>query len=90
MRTGKPFLQRSFLLLTWIIALAACSDGSDKLPRPDYAPEMLGPFAVGHSAFTAVDVERGNRMLAVEVWYPVDPEDRQDSPRTSYPLSARR
>ena len=48
---------------------------------------MTGPFGVGHSAFTAIDPQRENRSLAVDVWYPVDDEDRGDSAPTSYELA---
>jgi len=77
-----------FLTLSLVIGLSACSDSSDQTPQPVPAPDMLGPLGVGHSAFTAIDPLRDNRMLAVEVWYPVDAEDRQESPLTSYPLAA--
>jgi len=40
-------------------------------PPPD--PSTTGPWAVGHMAFPAVDADRGDRTLAVELWYPVDP-----------------
>ena len=90
MKNRARLLLHIFLALGLIIGLAACSDSSDQVPPPAPAPEpdSLGLFGVGHSAFTAIDPLRGNRMLPVEVWYPVDPEDRQDSPRTSYPLAA--
>ncbi|MEZ5504276.1 MAG: alpha/beta hydrolase [Halioglobus sp.] len=48
---------------------------------------MLGKFGVGHASFTAIDAMRDNRSLLVDVWYPVDPEDRQESPLTNYPLA---
>lgn len=74
------------LLICLITGLAACSDGSDRLLAPAAAPDMPGPFAVGHSSFTAIDVLRDNRVLPVEVWYPAAPEDAGDGPLTSYPL----
>jgi predicted dienelactone hydrolase len=37
-------------------------------------------------SFTAVDARRDDRPLLVDVWYPVDEEDAQDSPRVKYPL----
>ncbi|MGB1139982.1 MAG: alpha/beta hydrolase family protein [Halioglobus sp.] len=58
------------------------------MTAPEFAPDAAGPFGVGHSSFTAIDAVRDNRTLAVEVWYPVDPADRRDEPRTSYPLAA--
>ena len=39
------------------------------------APDALGPWAVGHTAFEIVDSERDDRPLPIEVWYPADPED---------------
>jgi len=51
------------------------------------APDAPGPFGVGHSSFTAIDARRDNRTLEVEVWYPVDPDDRRNSPLTTYPLA---
>ena len=77
----------TFLFLCFITGLAACGDSSDKLIEPTNAPDMPGPFAVGHNSFTAIDPLRANRMLAVEVWYPVAAEDAQDAPLTIYPLA---
>jgi predicted dienelactone hydrolase len=90
MKNSTDLLFRIFLVLGVIIGVAACSDSSnqspDPTPAPAPAPDLYGPFGVGHSVFTAIDPLRGNRMLAVEMWYPVDEEDRQESPRTSYAL----
>ena len=72
-----------FLLVARIIACAA-----DDSEQPVEAPDQLGAFGVGHTTFTPVDDIRDNRSLLVDVWYPVDPEDVQDSPRTKYPLAA--
>lgn len=55
--------------------------------EPAAAPDTPGPFGVGHTSFTAIDALRDNRMLEVEVWYPVDADDRRDSPLTTYPLA---
>jgi len=38
-------------------------------------PDELGPWAVGHTAFTAIDTARDDRELPLDLWYPVDPED---------------
>jgi len=48
---------------------------------------MQGSFGVGHTSFTAIDVMRDNRTLRVDAWYPVDGENWQESPQTSYPLT---
>ncbi|MDX1733431.1 MAG: CocE/NonD family hydrolase [Halioglobus sp.] len=74
------------LSLVLVAGLGACGDGVDRLLPPPAAPDMPGPFDVGHSSFTAIDPLRDNRMLAVEVWYPVDAAQRQDAPLTRYPL----
>lgn len=75
-------------LFCFTSALTACSDGSDNPRQPLAAPDMLGPFGVGHTSFTAIDALRVNRSLLVDVWYPVDARDRLDSPLTIYPLAA--
>lgn len=87
-RARRPVSPTFFVCLAFVLTLAACSDSSDNAVPPEFAPDMLGSFGVGHRSFTAIDFERANRMLAVDIWYPVDPEDRRDSPRTSYPLAA--
>lgn len=46
-------------------------------------PRELGPFAVGHTVFDAVDPSRGDRRLRTEVWYPGDP-DRIEGDETFY------
>jgi predicted dienelactone hydrolase len=80
-------LLRIFPVVCFITGLAACGDSSDQLLEPANAPDMPGPFAVGHNSFTAIDPLRANRMLPVEVWYPVAAENAQDAPLTSYPLA---
>lgn len=41
------------------------------------APTDLGPFAVGHTVFDAVDAARNDRNLRVEMWYPADAENAE-------------
>ncbi|MCP5056786.1 MAG: hypothetical protein GY937_08700 [bacterium] len=65
------------------LSASAFSRGGDRGPAP--APDELGPYGVGHSAFVAVDSDRGDRALPVEIWYPVDPEDA-GGPQTFYEL----
>jgi predicted dienelactone hydrolase len=74
--------------------LMACSDGSDgmadamgpPLSEPVEKAYTFGSWAVGHQRLEAIDVNRGNRQLPYDVWYPVDAEDAMDEPRTVYPL----
>ena len=75
------------LLLLFVLAgaIGACGGGD---PEPVDAPDLLGPFAVGHTSFTPVDASRDDRSLLVDVWYPIDAEDVQDAPRTTYDLAA--
>ena len=75
------------LLLT-VFAMVCGACGTDTDSGPVDRPDELGPFGVGHLAFTAEDASRGDRSLLMDVWYPVDTADWQDSPRTSYPLMA--
>lgn len=75
------------LLVSLLVAavVASCGDDDDA-GRTVANPAMLGSFAVGHAAFTAVDETRDDRRLPVNVWYPVDGEDGQGFPPTAYPL----
>ncbi len=67
--------------ITAVLAATACgSDPEGIFPSsedsaPLYAPDQVGPYAVGRTAFTIVDPDRGGRELPVDAWYPVDPED---------------
>ncbi len=78
---------RSFLLASLVSLLIACSGATstENTARVD-APDALGPRAVGHSSFTAVDAARADRALPVDVWYPVDDEDAADAPLAEYLL----
>ncbi len=78
MKSPLYFLLHNSLAIALLIALSACSDSSDQSPQPAPAPDILGPLGVGHNSFTAIDPLRDNRMLTVEVWYPVDAEDSQE------------
>lgn len=90
MKHSTNLVLRFLLVIGLSIGVAACSDTSNQTPNPTAAsapaPDAYGPFGVGQSVFTAIDPLRGNRMLAVQMWYPVDEEDRKESPRTSYAL----
>ena len=61
--------------------------GPDVTVEPVAAPAGLGPHAVGHDSFTAIDSSRDDRSILVDLWYPVDPEDAKSTPVTSYPLA---
>ena len=74
------------LLLLLVAGISACAD--DDSEQPVDAPDQLGQFGVGHTTFTPVDASRDNRSLLIDVWYPVDAKDVQDSPPTKYPLAA--
>ena len=81
-------LRWPLLLCALLLGLlpAACGSDDDSAPgspagnEPFYAPDDLGPFAVGRSTFTIVDADRGDRELPVDVWYPVDPEEATGAP----------
>ena len=64
------------------------TDDSVVASRPDIAsPDELGAFDVGHTSFIAVDADRGDRSLPVDVWYPVDPGTAGAAEPTSLPLA---
>ncbi len=50
-------------------------------------PDELGAFEVGHTSFIAVDVDRGDRSIPVDLWYPVDPGTAGAAEQTSLPLA---
>lgn len=72
---------------------AATPDASDApdahSPTPPDVdpPDQLGPYAVGHTSYTATDPQRDDRQIKVDVWYPVTPGDEADADRTEYPLA---
>ena len=80
-----PSTIRAFFLVALVTALIACGDSSSS--PADGSPDGIGPFGVGHLSFSVVDSARGDRPLLVDAWYPVDPADSQESPRTEYPLA---
>ncbi|NNE20628.1 MAG: alpha/beta fold hydrolase [Myxococcales bacterium] len=78
---------RSLFLAALVSLLVACSGStSTGNTAPIDAPDALGPNAVGHSSFTAIDSARAGRSLLVDVWYPIDDEDAADSPVAEYLL----
>jgi predicted dienelactone hydrolase len=72
------------LLALLITGLVACGGGTSY--QPVDPPDELGAFAVGHMSFTVTDAAREDRPLLVDIWYPVDAADAQDTPKTIYPL----
>lgn len=84
----KSLFQAISFVCVFAATLLACSDSSDQRAAPIDVPDRLGTFGVGHTSFTAIDAMRDNRSLLVDVWYPVDPGDREELPATSYPLAA--
>ena len=76
-------ITRFVVWLATAVLVASCGDGADV-----EAPDALGPYAVGHTVFTAVDAARDDRQLLVDVWYPVDEADAATEPRTEYPLAS--
>jgi predicted dienelactone hydrolase len=87
-------------LVSLLLSVMACSDGNGgggtvltqivepELVEPDQVADEFGPFAVGHQRLVAIDVNRDNRSLPYDVWYPVDADDAAEEPKTIYPLQA--
>lgn len=55
-------------------------------PPPADAPDELGPVAVGYTQLTAVDPERDDRTLLVDVWYPAGEFDEAAAAPAGYLL----
>lgn len=82
-----PLNRRAPLFAFLAVCLVACSDSSPSMTNQLVdPPDALGSFAVGHASFTVADDARDDRSLLVDVWYPVDDGDAQDSPLTEYLL----
>jgi predicted dienelactone hydrolase len=72
---------RPFPLAALVLFVAALAASSAHAGRYRYAdPTELGPYGVGHAVFDTSDPARADRMLRVEVWYPVDPADAVGEP----------
>ncbi len=78
------FVDKRRLVFAAAVLLASCGGGGASVDAPD----ALGPFAVSHTMFTAVDAARDDRTLRIDVWYPVDDADAKSSPRSEYPLQS--
>ena len=89
-----PVMRLGTFILLMTAFLSGCSDGSDDgaiamalpLLEPEEKAATFGSWAVGHQRLEAIDVNRGNRQLPYDVWYPVDVADAVNEPRTIYPL----
>ena len=68
-----------FFLIFMATTINACKEVASD-------PSVFGPWSVGHMVFDAVDENREDRTLRVDVWYPVDAEDSVEGPLTIYPL----
>lgn len=103
-RSAKRWFAALTALAIAASVLAACGAGSssngdtdgdthtsdvveESLPDVD-PPDELGAFEVGHTSFAAVDADRGDRSIPVDVWYPVDPGTAGAAQQTSLPLAA--
>lgn len=75
------------LLAVVLADIMGCGDGSGGGSLPVDAPDALGSFAVGHMQYTAIDPARGDRMLAVHVWYPIDAGEESGVPFVNYDLA---
>lgn len=81
-------MPRTFKLpmFLWIaFTLSACSN---TLALPEHTPDALGEMKVGYLTFDAVDSNREDRSLVIDVWYPADAESAQAASAATYPLSA--
>jgi predicted dienelactone hydrolase len=82
----RKLIISSFLSMT----LIACSDGgsnsSSNVP-PLVLPSIQGESGVGYMQFTITDPVRADRLLAVDLWYPVDDIDFMAEPAATYPLA---
>ena len=81
----------SLLLAVTFTAVSASQAAAFWFGDPDYvemyAPDELGPYAVGHTGFELIDPSREDRPLPVQAWYPADPEGAVGDP-TQYELVA--
>ena len=66
-------IRRLTLAVTAFLFLAGPALASD-------TPDEIGPWIVGHTQLEAVDPNRDDRTLPLEIWYPVDPNDALGDP----------
>jgi len=78
-------MMKVFLFAWLVTGFVACGNGTSY--QAVDPPDKLGAFSVGHMSFNMIDATRDDRPLPVDIWYPVDAEDAQDTPKTIYPLS---
>jgi len=73
------------LLATVVLLAGRSAIAQETLIGSD--PGDVGPYAVGHTAYSFVDTNNGNRPEYVSVWYPVDPHTiRPSTPPAQYPF----
>lgn len=78
--------RRTLVLFATIAALAIRGVAAQAQPLHS-DPGEVGPYAVGHTAYSMVDPNNGNRPVLFSVWYPVDPTTITSStPPAQYPL----
>ena len=53
---------------------------------PTASPTAIGPYAVGRATVGFVDFTRDNRLLVMDIWYPVQPFEAVGAPPSSYDL----
>ena len=85
-RKPHSFLKRLTLLAAiTVFALFAARAVSAEGSRWFDDPGQLGHYAVGHTNYRFIDTDRGNRPIAVSVFYPVDARDIHSStPQAEY------
>jgi predicted dienelactone hydrolase len=73
------------IFVSLFLATAGWTQAGVAGTSPD--PEQKGPYAVGHTFLMMTDASRGDRPIAVYVFYPVDPASvTSATPRAEYPL----
>jgi platelet-activating factor acetylhydrolase isoform II len=84
---ARVFLSRTTLVLFATIAVLAVRGVAAQEQPLLSDPGEVGPYAVGHTAYSLVDANNGNRPVLFSVWYPVDPRTITSStPPAQYPL----
>ena len=74
-----------YLIPCLLLGLFACSAANT---LPEYTPDAPGEHPVGYLTFDAVDSDRADRTLVVDVWYPADAGSAVGATAATYPLSA--
>jgi predicted dienelactone hydrolase len=74
-RSISATLNSTLLSLVLVLLAGFVIGASAKPPLAPPDPGTTGPWAVGRTQHDVVDTDRGDRALAVELWYPVEPKD---------------